>query len=100
VSALFFLKGIFMKVEQTKDLGGGHLLEAGRATWDESQVSIRDRYPTCNGGFTPGSSSEIPMGDISELAVFAAEQNLLSQSELVNIHCAVSASLARRNGSA
>ena len=70
-----------MKVERAKDLGEGYLLEAGRATWDESQTSIRDRYPTRSGGFNPHSSSEIPLADISELAVVAVEQNLLSQIE-------------------
>lgn len=85
-----------MKVEKTKDLGGGHLVESGRATWDESQTSIRNRYPTKNGGFNPRNSSEIPLDDISELIVFAAEQDLLSAKELSEVLCATSSSLSRK----
>ncbi len=86
-----------MKVERAKDLGEGHLLESGRATWDDSQTSIRNRYPTKNDGFNPHSSSEIPLVDISELAIFAAEQDLLNQTELIQILSAVSASLVRQS---
>lgn len=85
-----------MRVERTKDLGEGHLLESGWATWDDSQTSIRNRYPTKNGGFNPHSSSEIPLDDISELAVFAAEQDLLNPKELLEIICSASASLSRK----
>ncbi len=85
-----------MKVLKTKDFGGGHLLEAGKSTWDEDEMSVRDRYPTRNGGFNPHSSSEIPLGDVPELVIFAAEQDLLAPNELTEILCAVSASLRRK----
>jgi hypothetical protein len=85
-----------MKVTKTKDLGGGHLIESGGATWDETETSIRDRYPTRNGGLNPHSSSEIPLGDVAELVVFAADEDLLGAKELAGILCAVSASLQRK----
>lgn len=85
-----------MKVLKTKDFGGGHLLEAGKSTWDDSEISIRDRYPARNGRFSSHSSSEIPLGDVPELVVFAAEQDLLAPNELAEILCAASAALRRK----
>ena len=85
-----------MKVTKTKDLGGGHLIESGCATWDETEPSIRDRFPTRNGGFNPHSSSEIPLGDVAELVIFAADEDLLEPKELAGILCAVSAALQRK----
>jgi len=85
-----------MKVTKTKDLGGGHLIEVGASTWDEKQMSIRNRYSTVNGGFSPRSPSEIPLDDISELMVVAADEDLICAEELARIMCAVSASLKRK----
>jgi len=88
-----------VNVIKTKDLGDGHLLEAGNATWDEMQISVRNRYPTRNGGFNPHSSSEIPLEDVAEIAVFSCDQDLLEQKQLVRILYAVSLALRRKSQS-
>jgi len=71
-----------MKVEKTIDLGNGHKIELGISSWDETKKSIRNRYPTSTGGFSPRSSSELPVKDISILTIEAIKNDLLSKSEL------------------
>nr|CAP47606.1 putative integron gene cassette protein [uncultured bacterium] len=86
-----------MEVRRTIDLGDGHSIEVGTPTWDDSgtQTSIRSRYPTANGGFSPRSSSEIPLGDVRHIAIAAADDDLLSQQEIAEIMRALSESLLR-----
>ena len=86
-----------MQVRKTIDLGGGHSIEIGTPTWDESgdQTSIRSRYPTSTGGFSPRSSSELPLDDVRHIAVAAAEEDLLSQTEIAEMMIALSNSLLR-----
>ncbi len=85
-----------MEVRETIDLGGGHLIEIGGATWEPSHTSIRNRYPTSTGGFSPRSSSEIPIGDIEPLAIALAERDLLDVSTCARIAAALALSVARR----
>jgi hypothetical protein len=74
-----------MNVHQTIDLGNGHLIEFGDATWDSNQTSVRDRYPTSTGGFSPRSSSETPIRDIARLAVETLGQNLMTTEEATRL---------------
>jgi hypothetical protein len=53
-----------MHVKKVIDLGNDHKIEFGAATWDKNSVSVRNRYPTSTGGFSPRSSSEIPIEDV------------------------------------
>ena len=85
-----------MEVRDSVDLGDGHLIEIGDATWEESQTSIRNRYPTSTGGFSPRSSSEIPIGDIEPLTVALADRDLLDVSTCARILGALASSIARR----
>ncbi len=89
-------KELKMQVTKTKDLGDGHKIEIGKATWDENQTSVRNRYPTSTGGFSPRSSSELPLDDVSEIVTMVAEEDLLSPSELADIISTLSASLKRQ----
>ena len=70
-----------MKVEETADLGDGHTIEFGRATWDEERPSVRNRYETSTGGFSPHSSSEIPLGDVKLIVEETAKQGLFSPED-------------------
>lgn len=87
-----------MQVRRTIDLGEGHSIEIGTPTWDESgnQTSIRSRYPTSTGGFSPRSSSELPLADVRHITVAAAEEDLLSQREIAEMIEALSSSLLRQ----
>ena len=71
-----------MKVEKSIDLGSGHKIEIGSSSWDDSKKSIRNRYPTSTGGFSPHSSSELPVEDISIITLEAIKNDLLSKKEL------------------
>ena len=85
-----------MDVHDTVDLGEGHLIEFGQATWDAAQTSVRNRYPTSTGGFSPRSSSEIPITDIVPVAVETLRRDLLDIQQTMQILQAAVHSLHRR----
>jgi len=85
-----------MDVQDTVDLGQGHLIEFGRATWNPEDRSVRNRYPTSTGGFSPRSSSEIPLLDLEPLAIETARRDLLSSAAAARIIEALAASIARQ----
>lgn len=74
-----------MKVNKTIDLGHGHKIEIGLASWDNTKTSIRNRYPTASGGFSPHSSSELPIEDLPILIIEAINNGLINKSDLKNI---------------
>ena len=85
-----------MEVRESINLGNGHLIEIGGATWDKNATSVRNRYPTSTGGFSPRSSSEIPLDDIESLAIAVGERDLLEVSTCARIISTLAASIARR----
>jgi hypothetical protein len=74
-----------MKVEKTIELGNGHKIEFGKATWNASATSLRNRYPTSKGGFSPRSSSEIPIEDVKIILKESVKNGYISNSELIEI---------------
>ena len=87
-----------MDVEQTKDLGEGHRIEIGRSTWQNgAERSVRDRWPTATGGFSPRSSSEVPMKSLAPMICFVAEHNELTVAECAAIIEALAASISRQS---
>lgn len=74
-----------MKVEKTIELGNGHKIEFGKATWNISATSLRNRYPTSKGGFSPRSSSEIPIEDVKIILKESVKNGYIPKSELIEI---------------
>lgn len=74
-----------MKVEKTIELGNGHKIEFGKATWNASATSLRNRYPTSKGGFSPRSSSEIPIEDVKIILKESVRNGYISNAELIEI---------------
>lgn len=74
----------------------GHVIEIGRATWDDDETSVRNRYPTSNGGFSPRSSSELPVRDLDTLLGAVAAEDLIKPEALAGMISALSASLHRQ----
>ena len=85
-----------MKVEQGIDLGKGHSVEIGAATWDAKDRSVRNRYQTASGGFSPHSSSEVPVGDLVPMLELVAKCDELSVAQCARIINALSASILRQ----
>jgi hypothetical protein len=77
--------GRLMQVKEKVDLGDGHFIEFGSSTWDETQESIRNRYPTSTGGFSPHSSSEMPLGDLEELILASARHGWIDVATMKRI---------------
>lgn len=74
-----------MKVEKVIDLENGHKIEFGKATWNEHATSIRNRYLTSNGDFSPRSSSEMPIEDVKILLKESVKNGYISEAELIEI---------------
>lgn len=87
-----------MNVHDVVDLGENHLIEFGEATWDNQQPSVRNRYPTSTGGFSPRSSSELPIGDVCPIVVETLRRDLLSTEETMLILQGAVDSVRRRLG--
>ena len=87
-----------MNVQHTLNLGGGHLVELGESTWDpQNERSIRDRWPTSTGGFSPHSSSEVPIKSLLPMLTFAALHDELSAAECADIIIALANSIKRQH---
>ena len=87
-----------MNVQHSQALGHGHSVELGESTWDpQGARSIRDRWPTAAGGFSPRSSSEIPLESLVPLLTFAARHDELSAADCSAIISALAASIARQH---
>ena len=87
-----------MNVRDQDDLGNGHSIEIGDATWDNAQKSVRNRYPTANGGFAPRSSSEIPLSDLGAIVGAVAARDLLDIDTLTRLIRILTASRDRLTG--
>lgn len=74
-----------MKVEKTIELGNGHKIEFGKATWNLTATSLRNRYPTSKGGCSPRSSSEIPIEDIKLIVKESVKNGYIANNELLEI---------------
>jgi len=74
-----------MNVEKTIDLGNGHKIDIGFSSWDNNKKSIRNRYPTSKGGFSPRSSSELPIEDITQITIESINNDLITKDDLKNI---------------
>lgn len=87
-----------MEVEHSTEVVDGHSVEIGKATWSPKDRSVRDRYQTASGGFSPRSSSEVPMRDLERIIEFVAQHDELSVTECAKIINALSASILRQRG--
>ena len=85
-----------MNVQDKTELGNGHLIEIGAATWDNSQKSVRTHHPSSNGGTSPQRYSEISLGDLGAIVDAVAERDLLDVVTISRLIEALVASLARR----
>ncbi len=74
-----------MDVTNSMEIGGGHIIEWGRSTWDPEAVSIRNRYPTATGDFSPHSSSELPIQDLEHLVTAACNWDLLDSHSMARM---------------
>jgi hypothetical protein len=87
-----------MNVQHTQNLGGSHLIEIGQATWDPQNArSIRDRWPTTTGGFSPRSSREVPIESLVPMLTFAAQHDELTAAECAEIIAALAGSIKRQH---
>ncbi len=88
--------GEFMDVINSIEIGDGHRIEWGHSTWDPQAISIRDRYPTATGGFSPRSSSELPIEDLEHLITAACNWNLLDGHSMARMIEALAVALHQR----
>ena len=89
-----------MKAQETIDLGDGHQIEIGKATWDETQTSVRNRYLDSTQNVNSRRSSEIALADLSPIFKVIAERDLLDVATTTELIQTLAASLARRTATA
>jgi hypothetical protein len=88
-----------MNVQYTLPLNGGHSIEIGDSTWQNGvERSIRDRWPANSpSGFSPHSSSEVPMASLVPMLTFAAQHDELSAADCAEIITHLAASIKRQH---
>ena len=87
-----------MQVDPTRSvtLAPNHSIEVGRATWNQSETSIRNRYDQANGRINVRASSELPLPDLEPVMQAAAQNDLLDCATCARIIQAFAASIERR----
>ena len=83
--------------KRTPPLAAGNTIEIGESTWNPTHRSIRDRWPTSTGGFSPRSSSEVPMDSLVPMLTFAAQHDELCAAECATIIAALAESIKRQH---
>ena len=77
-----------MEVKDSTPKSGGHKIEWGKATWNNSEKSIRNRYDnTTTGKFNKTGSSEIPWEDFKMMikeSIARGELNNIELGEILN----------------
>jgi hypothetical protein len=74
-----------MKVKKKIELGNGHKIEFGESTWNTHAISVRNRYPNKKGGFSPRSSSEIPIEDVKLIVEESVKNGYISELQMIEI---------------
>ena len=85
-----------MIVQHVLSLENGHSIEIGEATWGNNARSVRSRYPTSTGGFSPHSSPETPICDLVPMLELVAQHDELSTLDCAAIINVLLASIIRR----
>lgn len=87
-----------MNVQHSTKAGPNHSIELGESTWNPAgERSIRDRWVTAGGGFSPRSSSEVPIASLVPMITFAAQFDELTASECAEIIAALAESIKRQH---
>ena len=85
-----------MKPDDSIKISDNYSIEWGTSSWDEKERSVRNRYKTSTGGFSPRSSSELPMDDLEHLIVHSAQKGHLSTEMMSRVAKALIDALAAR----
>lgn len=87
-----------MNVQDCLKISDTHSIEWGTASWDDDdEMSIRNRYDTDDGRFTPHNSSEIPFGDLKTLVVESAKRDYISPEVAARMIEELAASISRQS---
>lgn len=87
-----------MNVQHATNVSPGHSIELGESTWDpQGARSIQDRWVTPAGGFSPRSSSEVPITSLVPMLSFAAQHDELTASECAAIIAELANSIQRQH---
>ncbi|WP_263820012.1 hypothetical protein [Salinibacter sp.] len=85
-----------MDVQDRLKISDTHSIEWGKASWDDKEKSIRNRYDTESGRFTPHNASEIPFGDLERLVVESAKRDHISSQMAARMIEELAASISRQ----
>tara|TARA_Y100000780_G_scaffold209671_1_gene207383 strand:- start:355 stop:615 length:261 start_codon:yes stop_codon:yes gene_type:complete len=85
-----------MEVKESTSKNGGHSVEWGNATWNNSEKSIRNRYDNVSTGkFNKSGSGEIPWEDFKIMIKESISRGQFDNSELGEILDEISTKLKK-----
>ena len=86
-----------MQVQKALQVSSGHRVEFGNATWHNGCFSLRDRWDTANGGFSPRSSSEIPVESFEALIKIGADNDAFTTAAAAAMIAALAEMIKKRH---
>jgi len=86
-----------MDVEDRIEISDNHAIEWGTATWSDTAKSIRNRYDTESGRFSPRNSSEFSFDDLERLIVESAKRDHISPDMAARMIEELAASISRQS---
>ena len=72
-----------------------HSIEWGKATWNNIDLSIRNRYDLPSGKFNKAGSGEIPLSDFKTMITESIKRDVFTNSELAEILKTISEQIAK-----
>jgi len=86
-----------MDVEERIEISDRHSIEWGTATWSDTAGSIRNRYDTESGRFSPRNSSELSFEDLERLVVESGKRDHISPDVAARMIEELAASISRQS---
>jgi hypothetical protein len=73
-----------------------HSIEFKISSWDENEISIRNRYNQDNGRFDRSSSSELSFADLHRLTIETLKRDYFNEQECIELLKEIAATLDRK----
>lgn len=73
-----------------------HSIEFKSSSWDEDEISVRNRYNQDNGRFDRSSSSELSFGDLHRLTIETLKRDYFKEQECIELLKEITATLDRK----
>lgn len=73
-----------------------HSIEFKSSSWDENEMSVRNRYNQDNGRFDRSSSSELSFADLHRLTIETLKRDYFDEKECIELLKQITETLDRK----